>query len=260
MKKKILMFAGCVTLFSAGLFSCKKDDNTSSGNAQFNMRLTDAPANYDAVNIDIQQIGFTMQGKSEVMITPNRVGVYNILKFKNGLDTMLSSMSLPAGTVGQIRLVLGSNNSVVVAGVSHALNTPSAQESGLKLNLNQTFAANGSYDIWFDFDAAKSIVETGAGSYKLKPTIRAYSAVTNGRISGNVLPLAAFATVYAVNGTDTSAAVPSNIDGSFVISGLATGSYQLIYEPAVSAYLSFSTSVNVTYGSITSAGTITLHP
>jgi sRNA-binding regulator protein Hfq len=259
MKMKILMVAGCVTLFSAGFFSCKKDSNTSSSNAQFTMHLTDAPAYYDAVNIDIQQIGFTMTGKSEVMITPNRAGVYNILKFKNGVDTLLSSISLPAGTVGQIRLVLGSNNSVVVAGVSYPLNTPSAQESGLKLNLNQTFVANGSYDIWFDFDAAKSIVETGSGSYKLKPTIRAYSATTNGKVSGTVLPTIAFATVYAVNGSDTSSAIPA-ADGSFVISGLASGTYQLIYSPAVSTYLSYSTSVNVTYGSITSAGTVTLHP
>jgi hypothetical protein len=102
-------------------------------------------------------------------------------------------------------------------------------------------------------------MQTGSGSYKLKPVIRAYSALTNGEIAGYVLPAAALATVYAVNGTDTTTAIP-NSDGHFVISGLAAGSYQLIVSPAVIGYVSVSTSVNVSYGVITDVGTITLHP
>ncbi|MBA3827327.1 MAG: DUF4382 domain-containing protein [Taibaiella sp.] len=258
MRKSLSIFA--VLLAISSLFACKKSSTPDNNTAQMSMRLTDDPANYDAVYVDIQKIGFTMEGQSEIMLTPNRPGVYNLLSFRNGLDTLLVNAAIPVGTIGQIRLVLGNNNSVVVSGVSYPLSTPSAQESGLKLNFQTAIAANVAYTIWMDFDAGKSIIQTGGGNYKLKPVIRAYSALTNGEISGSVLPTLAFATVYAINGTDTAAAIPSSTDGHFVINGLASGSYQLVVSPAVTTYLSYSTSVNVAYGVITNVGTITLHP
>lgn len=262
--KKTLIYPLLLVLASAVFFvSCKKDDNNNSGGtAQVNMHLTDGPSSvYDHVYIDIQQVEVTMSGSSAVTLTPIRPGVYDILQFRNGLDTLLMRASIPAGTVSQIRLILGSNNSVVVGGVSYPLNTPSAQESGLKLNLGQTFAANGSYDIWIDFDAAKSIVLTGSGTYKLKPVIRAYSATTNGSIKGYVLPLTSMATVYAINATDTMTAIPNSADGFFEIRGMASGTYNIMIQPGITGLSVYSqTGVNVSYGTVTDIGTITLHP
>ncbi|MBC7553474.1 MAG: DUF4382 domain-containing protein [Taibaiella sp.] len=259
MRKRKLIPVFITLLAFGSLVACKKDSTDDNNTATMSMRLTDDPANYDAVYVDIQQIGFTIAGRSEVMLTPNRKGVYNLLNFRNGLDTLLLNTTIPAGTIGQIRMVLGNNNSIVADGVSYPLSTPSAQESGLKLNFHTTIAPNVAYTIWLDFDAGKSIIQTGGGNYKLKPVIRAYSAVTNGQISGFILPTLAFATVYAIHGTDTAAAIPS-ADGHFAINGLAEGSYQLVVTPAVSTYLPYSTNVNVTYGVIANVGTITLHP
>jgi len=255
----VLMFAAML-LFA----SCSKDNNNnnSSGSAQVNMHLTDGPSSvYDHVYIDIQQVVVTMNSGASVTLNPIRPGVYDILQFRNGLDTLLMQASLPAGTISQMRLVLGSNNSVVVGGTSYPLSTPSASESGLKLNIDQTFAANGSYDIWIDFDAAKSIVLTGSGTYKLKPVIRAYSATTNGSIKGYVLPLTSMSTVYAIDGTDTMAAIPNSADGFFEIRGMASGTYTVMIQPGIAGLSVYSqTGVNVSYGMITDIGTITLHP
>lgn len=191
-----------------------------------------------------------------------RAGVYDILDFRNGLDTLLLQASLPAGKIGQIRLVLGANNSVVVNGTSYPLNTPSAQESGLKLNLHNVLEANGAYTFWIDFDAAKSIVTTGNGGYKLKPVIRAYSEATNGQLKGYVLPLNAGATVYAAMGTDTLTAIPNTADGFFRISGMASGAYQVWVTPAAgSNLLPFNkANVQISYGTQTDLGSITLLP
>jgi hypothetical protein len=262
MKMKTLLSAFIMLSVIGGIFSCKKSSNNSNPakTAQISMRLTDAPANYDAVYIDIQQIGLTMTGQSEIFITPNRAGIYNLLSFRNGLDTLLVNTTIPAGTVHQIRLILGNNNSLVESGVSYPLSTPSAQESGLKLNFQTEIVAGASYVIWLDFDAGKSILLTGSGKYKLKPVIRAYSALTNGKIEGYITPGLALATVYAINGTDTSSAIPTSVDGHFVIGGLTSGSYQLLIQPAFGPYLPYITNVDVTYGAITNVGTITLHP
>ena len=202
--------------------------------------LKDAPSNYDAVYIDIRSVEVTMEGSSAFTITPTRPGIYNILNFKNGLDTLLVKSDIPSGKISQIRLLLGSNNSVVVSGVSYPVDAPSTQESGLKLNLDATLVANQAHDFWLDFDAGKSIVVTGNNTYKLKPVIRAYSALTDGRIKGYVLPAAALTTVYAVNGTDTFSTIPDN-SGYYAFTGLPAGNYSVILDASVN-------NVNVTYG------------
>lgn len=267
-KRHLLTFAAVSTLCISGLYSCSKDDSTSNnnnnnnttngGNATVSMHLTDAPGDYDALWLNIQQVEVTMDGHEPQTIGLIRPGMYDLLSFRNGLDTLLVRASLPAGRINQIRLILGDGNKVVVDGQEHDLTTPSAQQSGLKLNLNDTFAANGAYDVWIDFDAAKSVHQTGNGKYMLKPVIRAYSAATNGRIKGYVLPAAALTTVYAINGVDTFAAIPAP-DGYFIISGLPAANYQVVMDAADATYQDATLSnVEVKFGLITDIGTTTL--
>jgi len=258
MKKLVIILT--VLCVSFIYYSCNKSNNSSSGNAQMSMRLTDGPSSYDAVYLDIQQVAITTSGNAEVTLTPVRAGVYNILQFRNGLDTLLVRASIPAGTVSQIRLILGSNNSVVIGGTIYALTTPSGQTSGVKLNLHQTLVANGAYTIWIDFDAGASVVATGSGKYMLKPVIRAYDSLSNGQIKGYVLPLASFTTIYAINGTDTFTAIASSSDGFFSFNGLATGTYNLWFNAgALGLKDTTMASVAVTYCMVTNIGTITLH-
>src|SRR5690606_31685127 len=101
-----------------------------------------------------------------------------------------------------------------------------AMQSGLKFNIHQDLAVNGVYRMWIDFDAARSIVEQGNGSYSLKPVIRTYLEETDGRIRGVVLPSAAEPVVYAIHGTDTSIALP-DLNGHFLLAGMPEGYYHL---------------------------------
>jgi len=55
----------------------------------------------------------------------------------NGKDTLLVTDEIPSGMLSQIRLILGENNSVMVDSIVYDIKTPSAQESGLKLNVHQ---------------------------------------------------------------------------------------------------------------------------
>jgi hypothetical protein len=261
MNTKLRLLAGIFLLFSVAVFlpACSKDDNQDekmTGKVTF--RMTDGPGDYDAVLLDIQQVEVNVDGQWTTMAVLNP-GIYNILEFKNGMDTLLGTTFLPVGKISQIRLILGANNSVVIDGNSYALQTPSAQESGAKLNLHTTLEANASYNFWIDFDAAKSIVKTGSDKYILKPVIRAYSDLTNGKIEGFVLPLSANAVVYATSGTDIFSAIP-NADGRFVISGLPEGTYSLTIDADDSTgYIDITLpNVSVSFGVITQVPTITL--
>lgn len=251
----------CIAMMT--LFACKKDKTpaaTTTQKASVSMYLTDDPAEYDAVLIDIAQVEVKMEGSESVYFTPLRPGIYDLLKFRNGIDTLLVKTDMNPGKISQIRLILGPNNSVIENGVEYKLNTPSAQESGLKLNLHETFEAGTTYQLWIDFDAGKSIVKTGNGKYNLKPVIRAYTTATDGRISGYVLPGAAFATVYVTNGVDTYSAIPDE-HGYYLITGLPEGIYTVTFDASILTYQDIiKTNVSVSYGKTTDLGTVVLQP
>jgi hypothetical protein len=244
------------------LFSCNKNSSTGGGTGHLEVRLTDAPANYDAVYIDVQSIQVNVSsdtGTSSGWQTINLLhpGVYNLLDFKNGIDTVLASADLPAGTLSQMRLILGSNNSVVIDGKSYSLKTPSAQQSGLKFNIHTTLTDGIVYRLWIDFDASRSIVSTGNGGHILKPVIRTYAEALGGSIKGFVLPKAAQAQVWAAQGTDTLMALPDST-GYYFIGGVNPGNWSLLLHAQDSSYKDTAFTVSVANGVVTNAGTVTL--
>lgn len=256
MKKSILLGL-FVALF--GITSCS-DDTSSAETATVNVKLTDGPAMYDAVRIDVQRVEINANGDWIPINFPNP-GVFNLLDFKNGMDTALGQVVLPTGSVTQMRMVLGPNNSIVIDGVTYPLQTPSAQQSGLKFNWNQTLAANGAYNVWIDFDAGRSIVKTGNGSYILKPVIRAFSELTDGQIKGYVLPTASQSIVHVIAATDTIATALPNPDGFFMFRGLPQGTYKVSYDADnTTGYIDESVNdVNVVFGQVSDLGIKTLH-
>lgn len=247
--------------------SCNKANSNSSnqtGNSQFQVMLTDGPGNYDAVYIDIQKVevnfssdtGTSMGWQTVTLLRP---GVYNLLKFRNGLDTVLAAGTFPAGTIQQIRLVLGDSNWVVLNGQSFPLKTPSAQQSGLKLNIDATLTPQIVYRLWLDFDANRSIVDAGnSGKFILKPVIRAFAAAVGGSIKGIVLPPAAKPEVFAVQGTDTLLALPDTTTGYYFLGGVAAGSWGLRIHALDTLYRDTAFTVQVATGAVTDAGTVTL--
>lgn len=257
--KKLSLFAAAIAVFS--LSSCTDDNTDNGGSASVNVRLTDAPALYDRVNIDVQKIEFNTNNgwKSMNVGTP---GVYNLLDFRNGMDVLLAQAELPAGNLSQMRLVLGSNNSIVKDGVTYPLDTPSAMQSGLKFNWNQTLEEDGAYTVWIDFDAARSIVKRGNGTYALKPLVRAFSELTDGQIKGYVLPQAAKAQVHVITGAnDTIAtALPNVADGFFMFKGLPANTYTVSYDAdKTTTYKDQNqTGVSVVYGKVSDLGSKTL--
>ena len=54
------------------------------------------------------------------------------------------------------------------------MDTPSAQQSGLKINLNKILVQDSLNDVLLDFDANESVVEKGNGGYSLKPVVRVF--------------------------------------------------------------------------------------
>src|ERR1035437_10266525 len=131
--KNIIFSIAGITLTICLFNSCKKDapaPTTSYGNIA--VRLTDAPANYLHVYVDIQKVSVHMSGGSWIDL-PTKNGVYDLLVLQNGIDTSLvNTTQLPAGNITQMRLILGTNNTLMNNNVVYNLTVPSGSESGIK--------------------------------------------------------------------------------------------------------------------------------
>ncbi len=263
MKTTKLVFLLLTALAGGSFFfpSCNKSSSSGSGHLQ--VMLTDGPGNYDAVYIDVQKVEVNVSsdtgtGSGWQTVNLLRPGIYNLLKFSNGIDTVLAAADLPAGTLSQMRLVLGSNNAVVINGQSYPLTTPSAQQSGLKFNIHSTLTAGIVYRLWIDFNADRSIVAAGNGKYLLKPVIRTYSEAVGGSIKGYALPYAAKPQVWASMGTDTLLALPDSATGNYFFGGVNPGAWNLRFHARDSTYKDTAFAVTVSTGVVTNAGTVTL--
>ncbi|MGP1677677.1 MAG: ice-binding family protein [Burkholderiales bacterium] len=239
--------------------------------------LTDAPAcGFDAVNVTVVKVrahqsssaADTDAGWADITLNPARK--INLLGLTNGVLDNLGETPLAAGHYTQLRLVLDPNTAVGLAnsvvptgGVETALVTPSAVQSGIKL-INQLDVASGQrVDLVLDFDACKSVVKRGNGTYALKPVIKVVPFVLNGiegfvdtaLLSGHIMVTA------QQNGTVIQTTVP-NANGKFFLARLAPGNYDVVAHAhehttaVVAAVPVASTTSVVTLGS--SATPITL--
>jgi hypothetical protein len=220
--------------------------------------MTDAPGPYDAVFVDLQGVEITGSGGETVTLNAKK-GIYNLLDLSNGVSALIATDTLQNSKVEQIRLILGTNNTVVLNGVSYPLSTPSADQSGLKLQVHQTLQQGILYEILLDFDANKSIVVTGTGTYKLKPVVRTIQTAVSGTIKGKISPIG-LAVVTAVSTTDATLSFSTNVNivGDFMVMGLPAGTYNVTITPILPLLPAIKSNVTVTAGLVTDVGTIAL--
>ncbi len=248
-------FLAGTALASLTLVSCSPDATTSNGTSKMNIHLTDAPCDYDEVNIDVQAVEVFYEDTNSITLNAIQPGIYNLLDYNNGLDTLIATQNLPTGRINQVRLILGSNNTIMVDSTVYDLKTPSAQQSGLKINFQQELINGVEYDVTLDFDACKSVVETGNDKYILKPVIRAFVDATSGSIEGVVQPDTAVAYTYVVDAGDTIGTIPDST-GYFKLNGISAGTFDVNFD-AVAPYTDqIETGVSVTLGQTTDIDTI----
>ena len=166
-----------LALITGVMIACEKDDD-GSGSGSMSVRMTDEPGAFIEVNVDIQSVQALYAGEdstdeSSWITLDTDSGVYNLLDFQGDTSTIIATEGdLPEGEIKEIRLVLGTENNVMLEdSTQFDLQTPSGQSSGLKLKIDNTIRADQNMEVFIDFDANKSIVVKGSGEYLLKPVI-----------------------------------------------------------------------------------------
>lgn len=261
----LMAFVASVLAACGGGDDSATTTSTTSAKGTLSVKLTDAPATaYEEVWVTIDEVRIHRSDSAEEGdggwetldvgdgVLPLQV---DLLTLRNGVLASLGDVELEAGQYSQIRLVLAENpangngelaNYVVVrvdetTTETHALTTPSAQQSGLKLIHPFEVPEGETVELVLDFDAARSVVKAGkSGKYLLKPTIAVIPTVVGdvvvnsevaGAFEGDDLALAAGAGV-SLQSVDADGKV------TVVRAGVveADGTWNLTPVPAGSGY------------------------
>lgn len=231
----------------AVLSACGDGADTAGGTGTLRLALTDAPAcGYDTVNITVQSVRVHQSPTAEdedlgwqtlALDTARQV---DLLTLSNGVLMDLGQTSLPAGRYRQLRLVLAENtsgnplaNAVKPSnGAEVALTTPSAQQSGLKLQVAVDVVPEQVADYVIDFDACRSVVKAGnSGRYLLKPVLTVWPRSTTG-VAGEVVTamLDPDTTVSLQSGGVPVRTTTPTDSGSFLLQPVPAGSYTFVLQ------------------------------
>lgn len=234
MKLRKILFLTCLS----SLIACNKtetqapSDSSSQMLSSFpvsgNLRisLTDAPSmtlKNVFVNVDHAEIFVNKGGVSARVVVAQNLGLVDLMTLRNGVMLPLQDVNLASGTeITAIRLVLkADNNHAIRTDDSRCeMQTPSGQQSGIKIILSQavTLENSAAYSMVIDFDAEKSVVIQGTGDCLLKPVLKLLQVAkipedssSGGSDTGGVIP------VPVTDGTDANTGGDSATDGGFEI-------------------------------------------
>lgn len=287
---KLLGLGSMVLTIAIVLHACKKDNSSQdepipAGKQEVQLYLTDDPALFDKVLIDIKSVQVQTdtcdknkdddddddRGRGhgdddhedhcviwdDLNIAP---GVYDLLGLRNGVDTLLASGIIPVGNIRKVKIVLGSNNSLVKDSVTYPLDLFPGAQATIVLKLKGRDWDEwrpGRNRLWLDFDVSRSIV-TVRGKFLLLPVIKIFTVKATGSLEGQVVPKDAFPVVSVYNARDTGYAIPWR-NGEFKVRGLQEGTYNVFINASNSYRDTTITGVKISRGRETDLPKITLH-
>ena len=205
---KIVIGTATVMLF--GLPGC------GGGGGSGSMSLSVAVAPVDGANnvvVEFTGVELIPDKGNAVTITFASPKTIDLLKDSGTASALLFSQPIPAGSYGQIRLMVvadgnPSNSYIILSdGTMHGLQVPSGSETGLKLVSGFTVPDSGVVDYTIDFDLRQAITCPPGQSPAciLKPAERLVDNTTVGNIQGQVsntlVPAGCTPGVYLYAGT-----------------------------------------------------------
>jgi hypothetical protein len=274
-------------------FGCKKDNSASSnasippGKARVSVVVMDGPVAFDSVLIDIRQIAvevdtaqhqndpdeddfwgddFWGRGRDRdhrsviwdtLSITP---GLYDLLRLRNGTDSLLAAGITANGKILKVRVTLGNDNTIFTDSVTHYPLEVFGPHPYFDINVRRqdvSVISNNQFKLWLDFNLHKSIFFWN-GTFLLKPELVVFNDNMTAKLQGKVLPERASPLVEAFNQTDTLYALP-NEDGYYLFRNVNAGTYSIFFKGQHGYRDSTISNIVVPATGLTKAPTVTLH-
>lgn len=175
---------------------------------------------------------------------------FNLLDLRNGRTDLLADVEIPAGRYTQMRLIVTEGEVTLIDGRVFPLRVPSGAQTGIKLHLEFDVDEDEETQLLLDVDLSRAFRPIPAGHIDDPSTIRGFqfspsvamrliNLLQAGSLSGAVTtavdgvasPLAGVS-VTAFDGDEEVSATTTEADGTYVLAGLPTGGYRVVFSAA----------------------------
>ena len=240
-----------MAIASAMLFafsSCEKEeikqDPDGPNAGTFAVKMTDAPGDYEALEVEVTSVEAYLEGAGWVSLN-NEARMVSVLELTNGAETQLAYVSsADVGVYSKVRVTFGNNNSLtfdsgtdlgfdlggLTGGASATINLDWATSSSnqVVININEEVSAEAGASVLLDFNVMQSVVQNGQ-EFVLNPAVTLIadaSTGVQGRING-----AASSAVIITDG-ENSYNTYTDASGYFLIRGVEDGEYTATLMPS----------------------------
>lgn len=256
--KRILVLTLMIVCAGFTIQSCKKDNKATQG--QMEVRMTDSPGDFVALNVEIVKIEAYLQNSGWVTINESSQEI-NIMTLTNGAEvTLANATTVQPGTYTKLKLTFSGENSLTFNGANGSntvnLSFGSNFQGQVEVPIQCTVTSGITASILLDFNVGSSIAQAGGG-YTLNPVIAEIvdpSTGVQGQVSGTSQA------AISLSNASYNASTFINSNGYFMIKGVPDGTYTLKIEARgqgeVVASQKSIQNVTVTKGQIKSLGSI----
>lgn len=267
LKNTLLATSGMAMLTFA---SCEKEDSnnstvSSADQSNFDVRMTDAPANYSKLDVEILSVLAYNQSEDKWVLLDSEAKTVNVIELRNGKEEKIASgLNVESGIYSKLKLVFGDNNKIEVM-ASNSNSTKHSYDLDWKGNSNEVIVdINENVDnennidgsVLIDFNIPESVDENENDStdFDLFPVIRFVENENTG-IQGKIESEGQSLITITDGNTTYSTYTESN--GEFMIKGIQNGNYDLVIENSTKADVEMKKEdVVVINGQITNVGNI----
>lgn len=287
MKNKHLLLMAVMAMAAVFVMTaCKKSNSadTGAGKQQLSLYLTDGPGFFDHVYIDIRSVKVLVDTSADTRRHDNedwnswganehkkdssliwedlgiQAGIYDILNFRNGADTLLANAGIAKGSIRLIKIEIGTDNSLVKDSITYPVTLPAGVPNYILIKLRGHECEQympGRIRLWLDFDIGRSIIQGSNNKFILRPIFHFFVVSNTGAVAGRVIPRESYPVITVFNTTDTAYALP-NKEGYFKVRGLNDGTYSVFINGSNGYFDSTITNISVKAPGETSLGSITL--
>jgi len=240
------VFTGCSRSGSADI-----DPNPTTGIRNVNLFLSDAPADFQNVFVDIQKIEVKVDldrthefdnsygDMDEDYDDTEEVDDYgrwvslnftpqtmDVLALRNGVERLIGNATVPT-RIRKVRITLGQESYLIDGESQHyRMTLVNELENLVYLRVKAEDMDNsqpGNVDLRVDFDLARSVEKVG-DEYIIRPRVRLFNLQTTGNVVGNISPTPIGARVLITDGNGfETGAIPEVQEGFFRVRGLKPG-------------------------------------
>lgn len=230
--KNVKMLIAIVGISLLSLYSCSKEETK---NSDFKVRMTDAPADYAEVNMEIKSVHAFNAEMEEWIVLDQNVKNVNVVELKNGKEIELASINeIEAGVYSQLKIVFGTDNSIVIdhqdSEGEKSLELEYVASEEVIIDINKEYNGSEEVSILLDFNIPNSIHEENEDHYEVEPFITVMNNENTG-VKGMVTGEGQ-SVVYLSNG-DMTQSTYAGSNGEFLIKGVEDGMYLLTVETSI---------------------------